>query len=520
LEQHKFGIGLDCQRSPSPSCGSFTIHNTKDTDMQRLTSLDAFFLATEDERTVANVSALLILDRKRANGRRLTRHAVKSMLAQRMHLLPPLRWQLATVPGGVAHPSWVDGRVDLDFHVREFALAAPGDDAVLAERVARLAAEPMNRSRPLWEAHLIHGLSGDRVALLIKLHHAAVDGVSGGEILSILLDEAPHGREIPPATTRQAESVPNRLGMLIRGLADVPRQPLAAFGAAGPALAHLDKVATIRSLPGVSEISGLAGRITLGSRPGSETSPAMLAPRTAFNTRITPNRSLALVNLPLPEVLQLKEAHGTTVNDIVVALCAGALRTWLTANEELPDERLLAMIPVSVRTAAERGTFGNKVSTMVVPLPTDEADPIDRIRACRDLLLQAKQQQKAQPPNLMEHANDLVPPLLFGPAMRTVLRLASSRRLNPAANVIISNVPGPRKPLYCAGARVLANYPVSTIVDGMALNITLFSYVDSLHIGLTVDKALVPDVDVLAQALVDELDLQISLLKPAKTKQR
>ncbi len=488
--------------------------------MRRLTSLDAFFLATEDERTVANVSALAILERKRANGRRLTRHAVKSLFVQRLHLLPPLRWQLAEVPLGVAHPSWVDGEVDLDYHVREFALAAPGDDAALVEQVARLAAEPMNRSRPLWEVYLIHGLSEDRVALLIKLHHSAVDGVSGGEILSTLLDESPQGRDVSPAPARQTESVPNRLGMLARGLADVPRQQLAAVGAAGPALTHLDKVATIRSLPGVSEIAGLFGRLSRGSRPESAASPAMVAPRTAFNARITPKRSLALLSLPLPEVLQLKDAHDATVNDIVVALCAGALRTWLAAKEELPDERLLAMVPVSVRTQADRGTFGNKVATMVVALPTDEPDPVARIRTCRDSLLQAKQQQKAQPPNLMQHANDLVPPVLFGPAMRTVLRLASSRRLNPAANVIISNVPGPRTPLYCAGARVLANYPVSTIVDGMALNITLFSYLDNLHVGLTVDSDLIPDVDLLARVLTNELDVQVRLLKRVKTKRR
>jgi diacylglycerol O-acyltransferase len=494
-------------------------YNSKEHTLRRLSSLDAFFLATEDERTVANVSALAILERKRANGRRLTRHAVKSLFAQRLHMLPPLRWQLADVPLGVAHPSWVDGAVDLDYHVREFALAAPGDDAALAEQVARLAAEPMNRSRPLWEAYLIHGLSDDRVALLIKLHHAAVDGVSGGEVLGTLLDESPDGREIPPATARQPESAPNRLGMLVRGLVDVPRQQVAALGAARPALSHLDNVATIRSLPGIPEIAGLVGRFSPRSCPASA-SPALVAPRTEFNARITSNRSLALVRLPMADVLQLKEAHGATVNDIVVSLCAGALRSWLDDKDELPDERLLAMVPVSVRTAAERGTFGNKVATMVVPLPTDEGDPVGRIRACRDSLLQAKQLQKAQPPNLMQHANDLVPPVLFGPAMRTVLRLASSNRLNPAANVIISNVPGPRTPRYCAGSRVLATYPVSTIVDGMALNITLFSYLDNLHIGLTVDTDLVPDVDLLARALVSELDLQVSLLKPTKAKRR
>jgi WS/DGAT/MGAT family acyltransferase len=474
--------------------------------MRRLTSLDAFFLATEDERTVANVSALAILDRKRMNGRRLTHHAVKSLFAERLHLVAPLRWQLAEVPLNVAHPSWVDGTVDLDYHVREFALPAPGDEGTLAEHVARLAAEPMNRTRPLWEAHLIHGLSDDRVALLIKLHHSAVDGVSGGEILSTLFDDAPQGRDIEPPPAREAESVPNRLGMLLRGLADVPRQQLAAVGAARPALIHLDEVATIRSLPGVAEIACLAGRL---SRKQRSEVPAMAAPRTAFNARITPKRNLALARLPLPAVMQLKRAHGATVNDVVVALCAGALRTWLLAKDELPDERLVAMVPMSVRTPAESGTFGNKVATMVVALPTDEANPVGRIAACRASLLHAKKEQKAQPRNLMQHANDLVPPVLFGPAMRTVLRLASAKSMKPAANLIISNVPGSPTQQYFAGARVLANYPVSTIVDGMALNITLFSYLDSLNVGITVDGEQVPDGALLAQALVDELDVQI-----------
>jgi diacylglycerol O-acyltransferase / wax synthase len=308
--------------------------------------------------------------------------------------------------------------------------------------------------------------------------------------------------------------------MLVRGLADVPRQGFAAAGAARPALTHLDKVATIRSLPGVSEITGLAGRFSIGGRAESVAVPPLVAPRTAFNGRITPSRSLALVRLPMPEVLQLREAHAATVNDIVVALCAGALRAWLSAKDELPEERLLAMIPVSVRTDSERGTFGNKVGTMVVPLPTDEADPVSRIRACRNSLQHAKKEHKAQPRNLMQQANDLVPPVLFGPAMRAVLRLASAKSMNPAANVIISNVPGPRTPRYLAGARVLTSYPVSTIVDGMALNITLFSYLDSLNIGITVDNEQVPDSDLLAQALVNELDLQIGLLKRAKTKRR
>lgn len=480
--------------------------------MRRLSSLDAFFLATEDDRTVANVSALAILERKRTNGGRLTRAAVKSLFAQRLHLLPPLRWRLAEVPFGVAHPSWVDGAVDLDFHIREFALGAPGDDAALAEQVVRLSAEPMDRSRPLWEAYLIHGLSGDRVALLIKLHHAAIDGMSGAEILSVLLDESPNGRELAPPSPRPAESVPSWIGMLVRGVADVPRQQVAAVGALRPALTHLDKVATIRSLPGVREVASVCRRYVPGCvSESSAPTEAMVAPQTSFNGRVTAGRSLAIATLPLSDVLRVKDAHGATVNDVVVAVCAGALRTWLSAKGELPDDQLIAAIPVSNRTPAEAGTFGNKVGTMVVPLPTDEADPVARMRACRSSLLDAKARYKDTPPDLMERANDLVAPALFGPAMRSVLRLASSAGLNPPANVIISNVPGSRKPLHCAGARVLALLPVSTIVDGLSLNITLFSYLDSLQVGLVADSELVPDLELLAQALVDELDQLVRL---------
>ena len=193
--------------------------------MRQLTSLDAQFLAIEDGRAHGHVSGLAIYAAGDLDGDR-----VRSLIAERIHLLPPFRWRLATVPLGLDHPYWVeDDAFDLEFHVRELALPAPGDDRQLAEQVARIVARPLDRARPLWELYVIHGLRDGRVALLTKMHHAAVDGMSGAEVLSVLLDTAPTGRDVPPAGDRGGEvRTPGELGMLARGVAALPRQPLRA----------------------------------------------------------------------------------------------------------------------------------------------------------------------------------------------------------------------------------------------------------------------------------------------------
>ena len=232
--------------------------------------------------------------------------------------------------------------------------------------------------------------------------------------------------------------------------------------------------------------------------------PADVAPRVYFNGRISSHRRLALTDLPLDAVRALKNAHGATVNDVVVAVCAGALRRWLESTGDLPEKPLVASIPVSVRTGTD-AKFGNKVGSLVVAIPTDEPDPIARLERTRDALRSAKDRHKAVPASLLRDANDLVPPILFGRAMRAITRVASSDAFNPAVNLVISNVPGSRSPLYCAGARVLAHYPVSVIADSLALNITLFSYLDQLNVGLVADRDLVPDVDGLAEAMTQEL---------------
>ena len=215
--------------------------------MRPLTSLDSMFLAAEDGRTVANVCSLAIVDRLDASGNPLTRSDIQDLIGERLHLMPPLRWRLNNVPFGLGHPWWVDGEVDLDFHVRETAVVAPGDRAALETLVARLSAHPMDRFRPLWEVHLIQGLQDDKVALLVKLHHAAVDGMSGGEVLGLIYDVAPQGLSVAPAPRYRPERAPGHLGMLAHSMADLPRRQWQLTGAAERTLTYLDQIATVQS---------------------------------------------------------------------------------------------------------------------------------------------------------------------------------------------------------------------------------------------------------------------------------
>jgi WS/DGAT/MGAT family acyltransferase len=253
------------------------------------------------------------------------------------------------------------------------------------------------------------------------------------------------------------------------------------------------------------------------------------APKAPFNGRISAHRRLELLTLPLDQVRAIKSAHGTTVNDVVVAVCAGALCRWLDSTGDLPERPLIAMVPVSVRPESDRAPFGNQVSAMSVAIPTDEPDAVGRLTRTRDAMLSAKHCHNAVPASLLRDANDLVPPILFGRAMRAMTRLAGSDSFGPAINVVISNVQGSRSPLCCAGALLRSHFPVSTITDGLALNITVFSYQDQLIAGLLADRDLVPNLDGLAAAITKELDLlaaekaptrATARQQPAKTNQR
>ena len=472
--------------------------------MEQLTGLDGAFLAMETRTVFGHVASVCIVDAGAAGGvaAGLTLEHLTRVIGSRLSLVPLFRRRLVTVPWGLDHPYWIeDPDFDIAFHVRELALPAPGNDRQLGEQVARLHARPLGRGRPLWELYLITGLSGGRAAIYSKIHHAAIDGVSGGDILTALLDMSPQGRELPPVEAFEGERPPDPTWLLARSAVALARQPLQAV-----------RVATdiARSIPMIANAIGppLAQRLAGKDSTDLLSQTGLRAPVTLFNAPLSPHRMWALADLPLAEVKRLRGGHnraGLTVNDVVMTLCAGALRRWLELHDALPTAPLVAAVPVSVRTLDQRGTYGNRVSMMLAALPTNLPDPQDRLDAMHEAMRAAKDQHGAIPASLLADVSQFALPALANRAWRLSARLRLLERVNPF-NLIISNVPGPRVPLYLAGAELLAYYPVSALVDGQGLNITVMSYRDNLHFGLIACRDLVPDLAVMAGYLRDELD--------------
>ena len=511
--------------------------------MKQLTGLDASFLYLETPSQFGHVSGLSVFEPPDvADYDPLA--AWRAQIAQRLHLLEPLRRRLRMVPFGLDHPYWIeDDSFDLDFHVRETAVPPPGDDHQLGELVARLVGRPLDRSRPLWETYVIQGLAGGRFAILTKIHHATVDGASGAELLTMMLDTTVDGDEVSGPddevdafegtdgsedgaahdgewTSRGAtlswrtERVPGDGEMVMKAAGSLIRKPgravlLSARTARelGQATRNPVLVAAANQVRG--SLRGPLGTVLNVGRPRDDEGeavgplPSLAAPRTPFNAPITPHRRFAFRSTSLGLVKAVKNELGATVNDVVMAVCAGGLRTWLEAHDALPDGPVVAMVPVSIRTGDEVERWTNRVSAIFASLPTDAADPVERVQRVHEAMVDAKQLFDAVPAETLTDFAQFPPPAVFTQAMRVATRLTS--RFRSPVSLVISNVPGPRDPLYAAGARLLHYYPVSTIVDGQGLNITVQSYLDTLDIGLVSCRELVPDLWDMCDAIVDDL---------------
>jgi diacylglycerol O-acyltransferase / wax synthase len=480
--------------------------------VRQLTALDQQFLALEDSRHYGHVGALSIYDPSSAPGGELTLPRLQTLIAERLPIVPPFRWRLAEVPFNLDYGYWVDDPdFDLEFHVREIALAPPGTDAQLAEQVARIYARPLDRSKPLWELYLIHGLPSDRVAVMSKIHHAVIDGMSGAEIMGALFDPTPEGREPPPRIEPTRDKPPGELGMLARGALGIPRYPLRVLRSAPRAVPNLAEVQAFASIPGVKQMGRLtstAQRLLGGNRVIGQVD--LVPPRTSFNGRISAHRRYAFGQLALDDIKTIKNHYGCTVNDVVVAICASAVRRWLLEHDELPEDPLVAQIPVSVRREQEQGTYGNRILLMTAPLHTEVSDPQARLNQTHESLLEMKERHRALPAELLQDANQFIPPALFSRAARMTFSLGASRASRPAWNLVISNVPGPQFPLFMAGARLEAHYPISVITDAMGLNITVMSYCGHLDFGIVADRDQMPDV----WSLIDWLGEALEELRP------
>jgi WS/DGAT/MGAT family acyltransferase len=484
--------------------------------MQQLSSLDAQFLNVESSTTVGHVGSLLLLDPTDAPDGELTLDRVREVLEPRLHLAAPFRQRLVAVPLGLGRPYWVDDPdFDIEFHLREIGLPGPGDEAQLGEQIARIHARPLDRTRPLWEMYLIHNVSGGRQALYAKIHHAAIDGVSGAEILATIMDVTVEPRvEEPPEEIFAPGPLPSSGTLIAKGLAAMANEPVDAIRILPRSLPHLADLPGAGYLPGAQAVSDLADSVVKMASSGAlgrqGERRTITTPPTPLNAAITAHRRFAYGSLPLDEIKTVKNAFAMTVNDVVMALCTTALRRWLLDHDGLPTVPIVVAVPVSIRTDDQTGDNGNQVSMMLAEMPTHLADPEERLVGVQEGVATAKEHFETVPASILQDVSAVIPTALSGLAARAIFSMVTVGAF--PFNLFISNVPGPQLPLYVGGARVLGVYPASAITDLTgALNITLFSYDGALDFGLIACRELVPDVWNLIGYLRDALDELLKL---------
>lgn len=456
--------------------------------MLRMGGQDAAFIYGETPEWHMHVSAVMIADPSDASDFSFER--VRDMTIERLPQLPQFRWKMVDVPLGLDRPGWVEETdFDPDFHIRRVAVPAPGGEAELGELVGRLASYKLDRRKPLWEMWFIEGLTGGKVAVLTKIHHAIIDGVSGAGLAEITLDLTPEPRSAPTETRESIahRRVPSTPEMVARGLFNTfARSPYRAMRFGGQ---------TMRQ--GVAAL-GVARRTTLAT-PYS-------APRTTLNGPLTPRRRFAAARVDLDRVKALRRAYDVKLNDIVLALCSGALRSYLMDIDDLPRSPLIAQCPVSLRTADDKHEVGNKVGSLFASLATDLDDPAARVRVIHESTQGAKEMQRALSVHRIMGLTETTPPGLIGLAARAYSISGLGRAAPPPVNLVISNVPGPTMPLYLAGARLEAMYPMGPLLFDMALNITVLSYCDAIDFGFMACPELIPDPGAIASRIDDALE--------------
>jgi diacylglycerol O-acyltransferase len=477
--------------------------------VKQLSGLDATFLYMETPTTFGHVTGLMIFERPSADFDPFG--AVYAKFASMVGELEPLRRRLVEVPFGLDHPYWVaDPNLDLDFHIREIHLAKPGMVDQLADQVSRIVGRPMDRTRPLWEVYVIDGLYSGRWALLTKYHHATIDGAAGQLMLQMMTDPDPSAPPPGESPAWDDESVPSTVDLLRRTAIRLALNPVKALRVQARLVRKVADTAGVNSVSSAASQAGTAvkaiARLGRADRPRIAL-PATQAPSTPWNRSITGHRRFAMRTTSLENVKALKNATGGTVNDIVMAICAGGLRQYLLSHDALPDRPLRAMVPVSIRTGEEEDPWTNRVSGLVAELPTDCADPLDRVARCSAAMRNAKRTLDMVPATELVDLTQFSAPVLATSAVRLASRLRLADRIGQPFNLVISNVPGPREPVYFAGAQLCHQFPVSIVTDGQGLNITVVSYLDRLDFGFIVDRDLVPDVWDLADMHIDEIGL-------------
>jgi diacylglycerol O-acyltransferase / wax synthase len=451
--------------------------------VEHLSGLDAFFLYIETPSMHTHVALTAVLDPSTMPGG-YSFERIRDHVAGRLHLVRPFRRKLVEVPLRVHHPVWVDDRgFRLESHLKRVAVPQPGTMADLADLVGHIAGIPLDRTKPLWELWILEGLEHGRIGLVAKVHHSAMDGASGIDLMPAFFDlevEPEVGAEPPPW---QPSQEPDQWSL---------------FGSAA-----LERVRSLTRLPGLARETGQAINTIRNERRATDTAAGtpLTGPRTLFNGPITPDRSVAFARVPLADIKRVKEAFGATVNDVILTTTALAVRRYLDKHDALPDQPLVAACPVSVRPDQDKGQLNNRLSVLFTKLHTDIADPIDCLLATQTTAAAAKHEHQVLGPETLSRWAEMVDPITSTLASNVYSNSDLASRHRPALSFIMSNVPGPSFPVYLAGAEMERAYPMGPVIEGAGLNVTVLSYRDSVDFGFLAATALVPDVWTLADAV-------------------
>jgi WS/DGAT/MGAT family acyltransferase len=468
--------------------------------VRSLRGADGFFLYKESRTQHLHTIKVQVIEP--AAGDVISIDEVKRGLEPGIARIPPFHWQLVKMPIRIVHPIWrYRARLDLDYHVRRAAVPSPGGKREFAEVISEIASTGLERDRPLWQVWVVEGLAGGRIAYVTKLHHAVADGISSARILLDGFAERPDleneaalhvwsGGDEPEPSTRVL--LRHELRMLRRFVAMLPN-----FLRRGARFLWIGLRRRLRGEP-------------RGAQPFS-------APSMRFNQPITPHRWYAYAQVSVSDMKRIKDELGGTLNDVFVALCSGAVRRYLDAHGELPEEPLTASVPVSIRKAHEERTYGNRTSSWIVSLATDIADPLARYHAIVASTQGARAAHDAKDPELLGDAMELWPIYRFVlNAFNTLGRKLTGR---PSISTIVSNVRGPSEPIYSGGSKVVDLLSMGPIVDDQGLNFTGWSYLDKMNIGIVACREHVPDIWDMAEGAESELEILLGVLKASSAQQ-
>jgi diacylglycerol O-acyltransferase / wax synthase len=472
-------------------------------NLEAVSGMDATFLYGESPTNHMHVGSVVVIEGS------LKFDTFRDTIHSRLHMIPKFRQRLMYVPLSIDHPYWVDDpNFDIDLHINRIALPAPGDWKQLRETASHIFSQPLDHSRALWSMTFVEGLDNipqvpkGSVALISKVHHVAIDGMAGSSALGLFLDMTPEVKEIPAPRPFKPRPLPNEMKLVMKSAMSFAEEPLKL-----PKLVTDMVSATVK-----------AGFLTRIKRQELPTAP-FTAPATPLNGIISSRRKWNTAILSLDRILNLKNIMSTTVNDVMLAICAGALRRYLLEKDKLPQKPLVAMVPISTRTEAETASMDNQLSAMLVQLATNIEDPIERLETIHDNTIRGKTYQGAVGAKTLAKMAESVPFGIANQAARLYSRFHIAELHKPVFNVAITNVPGPKIPLYLNGHKMLAIMGQAPIIDGMGLIITILSYDGFVTISPTSDVKSMPDLDVFTRYIRESAnELEAAVLQHGKKK--